>query len=781
MLSLFATHNGGDLLWTRPLASQAKFAHFSYDASLIATAGIYDRMIKIWRRLSFDTTEPRFDYAYLPHPTTVTSIHWRRPFHREQVIDNILYTICADNKVRIWAPESQNGVGVLRLWGQIDLLESIMPRNVPPRMRSKKRYAFIIDSRDFTIATERAVTQASDDEKEQHVLQHLIEVAKRSPEVCVVLDDRGNMSAWGLENVGSKAPRKASDIFNIAHVDDGPRIHFARGVPAEYNQICFTSFCGPEKSSAAFSLLVHHFDGRIEWLDGRFDRLFDPSRQEDRLHRETVWSGHSGAIKKIVRTARGRALISRTSENESIVWVQRRIEGVATLSRHSLVETNEHIHRMWLLHEGDFVVFLHHDSISLWDARGPKAIEAARCHYQVKGKPLCLLLIPEVEEGEQCRHLATISSEMKGVAWEIRLPPRRNMEELGRSSFSLGPSQSHILTNGHAYVNGDELSLKQFCTFELGSDTDLSYVLPVDPAGSTPAISGFFDSFARDVAISYSHSGVIRTWTAKVNPDEGHIDWLETSMVQTGIDNPSLASATSIRKAALIDSDRTTLSIWNTRSAQLEYQEKFEGHGDIQDLDWSSTPGNQSILAVGFPHRVLLYVQLRYDYLNAGPSWAAVREIRTRDITPHPIGDSVWLGAGHLVIGAGNQLFVADNEIEVSDTLLPDLRLIARKRAGLNLIAVVSRLNGPLPVFHPQFLQQLILMGKHVLAQRILVNLYKKLKFYSEGDELDIFMGLTADDFFATEVRNIPFRNDVTDSKAGSSNSITERNALLLH
>ncbi|KAF2488393.1 hypothetical protein BU16DRAFT_623447 [Lophium mytilinum] len=738
-LTLFSTHSHPEQIWSKRLANPAKFAQFSPDATFIASTGTHDRLLKVWRRLAFGSVEQAFDYSYLPHPSAITGIHWRKPFHKESATENVLYTICADSKVRVWTTGENHGSDGLVLWAEIDLLESIQPRHLD--QQSKKRYAFFIDSRDFTYATERAVQRASNDDKEQMALAHLIEVANRSPEVCVVLDDRGNMSAWGLESIGCKV-RKTTDIFNIAHVE-GLHLHFAKGASGLDDNVQFHAFCG-DKPDSVFTLLTHHFDGRIEWLESRVDHLFDPSAQRNRILRKAVWTGHSHAIKKVNRTASGRALISRTVNDESVVWVQRHIQSGMTLHRHSTVRHEGHIHRTSILHEGNFVVFLHHDSISLWDSRGPVAVEVARCQYKLQGKPLCLLVVPETEPGHGHMHIATISSDMKGLAWELRLPPE--IDPLTGRKLSTISASAPVYTKAAQSNGHSEITMKEYGSFDLGSGDDLAFVLPVDPAGTAPVISGFLDTFARDVAISYTKSGIIKSWTARVNFEEQKLDWLRTSTVETSIPNPHLASGTSIRKAALVDAEQTTLTIWNTRSAQLEYEERFDGHGTIQDLDWSSTPDNQSILAVGFPHRVVIYAQLRYDYLNAGPSWTQIREIRIRDLTPHPIGDSVWLGSGNLVIGAGNQLFVQDEHVEV-DGLFPSLRLLSRKKAELDIFTAVSRLNGPLPVFHPQLLSQCVLSGKVALVQRILLTLYKKLKFFVPGDELEGFLGFEAHDF----------------------------------
>ena len=715
-LTLFATYNGYSEAWKKRLASPAKFARFSYDTSLIATTGRYDRLVKIWRRLSL--ADERFEYAYLPHPAVVTGIQWRRPFHREQTFDNVLYTLCADNKLRIWGPADLHSNEILRLWDEIDLISSIQPRSVAPADRSNKRFVFQIDSKAFTAATEHAVHNASNDEQEQHALAHLIEVANRNPDVVVVLDDRGNMSAWGLDSVGCKH-RKPGDIFNIAHVE-GLHLHFnLDGAPIEQN-VQFHSFCG-SKETDAFTLLVHHFDGRVEWHEGKIHQLFDPSPQRRRLTLKAVWTGHSTAVKKVIRTANGRAIISRTQDNQSVIWAQKHIDSGTTIARKSSIKSKEHIHRVWLLQDGRFVAFLHHKSISLWDARTPKATEIGRRPYHLPGKPLCLLSVPEEDSDDDLVHLATITSEMKGMSWELHLPREGN------------PSLK------------EKATLKDFAAFDLGSAKDLSYVLPVDPAGTSPVISGFLDIFARDVAISYSKTGVLKSWTARPDLEKHKMEWLETSSIETMIEDPSLGSGTSIRKAALIDAQKTLLTIWNTRAGQLEHEERFDAA--IQDLDWSSTPDNQSILAVGFSNRILVYTQLRYDYLDAGPSWAVVREISTRDWTPHPIGDSVWLSNGSFVTCAGNQLFVQDDQVEISDILKSDLRLSSHDKVGKDVFTIVSRLNGPLPVFHPQLLGQCMLNGKIRLVQRILLKLWNTLKFWTEGDAFDSLLGFECEDF----------------------------------
>ncbi|KAL8859597.1 MAG: hypothetical protein Q9178_003996 [Gyalolechia marmorata] len=724
-LRLFQTAPEEAEIWFRSLSKPTRIALFSCDADLIASTGYYDRLIKLWRRQSYGADDTRFDFTYLPHPTAVTAIQWRRPHTRVQASDHVLYSICGDQRLRIWAAMNQHGVQGLQLWAEIDMQASVQPRQPNPALRSKDRFAFIIDSQDFSRTTAATVAKAARsgvvkvESKEQHALGHLAEVAKSSPEICVVLDRHGHMSAWGLENIGCKT-RKPTDVFNIAHIENFEVSFLDSANPMDRNTQ-LVPFCWVQPY-APFVLLAHHFDGRIEWLECRLEELFAPSPRQKRTRRKILWTGHDGPVKKIVRSPSGKAVISRTNDNEALIWTQGFGGNDLGLTRRSSLKCPEHIHRSWLLKEGDFVVNLHHASISLWDARVSPAAQVASIPFNLEGHPICLVQLPEPRFDTTIIHITIITSKKKGIVWEILLP-----EDSARQPHVRRPSV--------------------LCTFELDIIDNIVFMLPVDPAGSAVWTSSTLDTFSKDIAISYSHDGRLRTWTAALNSDESAVEWLVTSTVETGIREPSLASASSIRKAALVDSSKTGLTIWDMRSGQLEYSVQYEDLDLIRDLDWSSTPDDQALLAVGFPHKVVVLAQLRYDYLNVGAAWAPIRSINIKDSTPHPIGDSTWLGSGNLLVGAGNQLFVYDQTVDPSDDMISSLSLPVHKQGQMNLFDLVTLLNGPLPLFHPQFLSQCVLAGKLGQVNRVVHGLYKALKFFTDGDALDNFVSLSPEAF----------------------------------
>ena len=724
-LKLFQTSTKESLIWCRPLSSPVKLAVFSHDAELIASTAQYDRLVKIWRRLSYGSDDVRFDFSYLQHPSIVTGIHWRSALEHDHSIAHVLYTVCADNRVRVWASTEYHGLQVLQMWADIDLQTSIQPRHLEPQGQIKERYVFFIDARDFIRIIDNATKNASSQGKENHVLEHLQDVAVRNPEICVILDNRGHLSAWALENVGSKL-RVPADITNIAHIEN---LH-VRWPESEVGSNGFVQILGFAEltNSPVWTLLLHDFRGRITWAEARLDELFDPSPGRARLYVRANWTGHDRPVKKIVRNFSGGTLISRTNDNEGLIWKQKQTKAGSELLCQSSLVSSDHIHRTCIIDDGDFVANLHHESLSVWDVRSSVAIRVSSSEFKIPGKLLCLLQLPTLETAS-ARYLAAISSTADGIVWQFDTLPRSRNMAAPKEKYSYG--------------------IREFCYFNLGFEDDLAFVLPIDPAGSTSNATEFLDAFAPDVALSYTKSGTVRAWTSRVNIRNDSVEWLSTSTISTGIENPFLASGSAIRKVALVDASRNGLTIWDSKSAQLEHDEQFASQEVIGDLDWSSTPDDQSILAVGFPHGIFIFAQMRYDYLQEGPAWAPIREIRIRDSTPYPIGDSTWLGNGDLVIGAGNQLFIYDKNLATSDDMISDLSIPVHRHSFVNLFDVVALLNGPLPLFHPQMLSQCILAGKFAQVQKVIIRLNGLIKFFTEGDELEGYLNLSIEDFFS--------------------------------
>lgn len=654
----------------------------------------------------------------------MTSIKWRQPVHIEQANNNILYTFCVDGIVRVWIPtDTSDGLHWLQ-WGTINV-NSAFISEIP---NSPTWIIGILDGKDFTAAVENAVEhRISDDHPTDDIaMDHLVAIANKAPELCMAFSTSGLMAIWALENVCLEtAPRPK--VLEVSRIEsrsfENISGFFKTPQPAHTEVRTFF-----DKDTRHICILLHEFDGRIGVVSADIAELINPISIEPPLVLDKIWSGHSDSITKIVRNFGGSAIVSRTNNMECIVW--KHVHGdkgspKRGLDQLSSIAMKDPILKISVLRKGRFVVLLSQNQLSLWDCRTKNAVLVSQTDYHIPDIPLCLIVLPRPQVSDSLTaHLAMITAGGHGLVWKVSLPPYG----------SANPSA--------------KAGIVEFCSFRLPVGEPLSSVLPVDPAGTSPVVSGFLDVFARDVAVSYTKNGRVDFWTARVDIDREQVDWLSTCYTDTGMINPALASGSTLKTAALVNSTRSQLTIWDVGGARLEFQEDYINSNSIQDLDWTSTPDSQSILSVGFQYKVILISQMRFDYLNKGPAWAQIREINIRDLTPHPVGDSVWLGDGHLVTGVGNQLFIHDRKMTSSDATMADLRLPQKRDGAWDLFEAVQRFNGPLALFHPQFLSQCILAGKTALVRKILTALSRTLRYLVPGEGVEDYLGLDPSDVF---------------------------------
>ncbi|KAH9037204.1 RAVE protein 1 C terminal-domain-containing protein [Lactarius pseudohatsudake] len=203
----------------------------------------------------------------------------------------------------------------------------------------------------------------------------------------------------------------------------------------------------------------------------------------------------------------------------------------------------------------------------------------------------------------------------------------------------LAPTIFHI----HAMSGGlPSLSVISQTALPLPSPVALSY--PRDTAG-----------MERDVLLSVGRDGELMFW----GPDGNGTGWRRTGRLRTGRTSIRMARCSSAKKTVLIvprADGEEELTIWDSKmsefSSGLEYAKILGSSEHVNDLDWSSTPDNQSILAVGFAYRVEILCQQRMTYFDEGPGWGVIKSIDIENLLPHPISDSIWLAHGTLLIGS---------------------------------------------------------------------------------------------------------------------------------
>lgn len=262
-------------------------------------------------------------------------------------------------------------------------------------------------------------------------------------------------------------------------------------------------------------------------------------------------------------------------------------------------------------------------------------------------------------------------------------------------------------------------------------------------------------------------NGYLNVYSIKADNHENpqSVEWIKAFSLHTNIKNCSkIIGSSIINKLAVVDESGSKLCVFDLSSGLLEFEHLFQGRGKIEDIDWcvinTNTNNNENpaysvtnnvLLSVGFLRSVALFTQLRYDYTHKVPTYAIIKEIDISEYTTHKIGDSIWINNGYLVIGCGNQFFIDDRWFQLgssSDHMVNNItrqlvkgfvtdnekdlvekdNIDTQKDAIFDLSDIVRILNGPLPVYHPQFLIQLLYMNQYELVKSILVKLFQAIR-----------------------------------------------------
>ena len=710
-------HNPPTVVWNQILAYPAALAYLSPDSGLIASVGRHDRLVKIWRRLSYEEDSTRFDVSYLPHPSTVTNLHWRKPWHQEQSLDNLLYTFCADNHVRAWTASDQHSLMVLQQVGAVDLNASIQPRRLSANSISTRRYAFIIDSRDFSTATEKAV-QNSTGRTGDHALEHLIEIANRSPEICVVLDGLGHMSVWGLENAGYKNKLPAS-VFHVSHVD-GMNISVPQLGDAQQEYVQFCIFADGTTPSS-LSILLHSFAGDVDWYDTEVTALFDTANRSGRARLITSLAGAGGPVKKIVRNVAGNVIMSIAEDGFASVWQHGVDHSSVPLLRRSTFNVEMNIKDAVVMSRGRYAVILSTCGLELWEIRQVKAKRLAIHRLDVDRLP------EQITQSRIGSSRALTSRVIVGYyadhsveAWEVLLPADDPKEANGYHEVirSLGDVklraqnryQSSVsicdnMNSGHTSAKATEANSLGF-TAVLWKGRTLEMVKPQEQPDSTKPLLT---------------SG---------------------ALLETNILDPTIIGANGYGKVAVVNADSSSLSIWDAKTDCWEYEHELDGTDTVKCFAWAVSPEGATLLAFCLDYHIVVLGQTRYSYSNTEPAWVDLRHIRIRDFTTHSVSDVCWLRSGDLVVASGIQFFIFEGyATSHHNENAKSLRYARRRTKTDETFAVMGMLNALLPIFHPTTLSLVLSLQGLKAAKQVLGDLNERLKYFSEGDELSSLNG----------------------------------------
>lgn len=206
------------LSWSVPLPNSIEKLACSPDGLLIATVAANDRLVKIWKRSLYAQPVTHYDFSYLAHPRAVNKMFWSRPLHKDQTSENVLYTVAADNILRIWSPVHPHETYLLQIWNSINI-DFQNDKSCGVRNDSDILDCFLIDNRNFVTSIENAVASIGDtnDHYDNESMKQVSRVAARFSEAFATISRSKTMTVWAIENIGGKL-QKSSNAMKIASI-----------------------------------------------------------------------------------------------------------------------------------------------------------------------------------------------------------------------------------------------------------------------------------------------------------------------------------------------------------------------------------------------------------------------------------------------------------------------------------------------------------------------------------------------------------------------------------
>lgn len=518
---------------------------------------------------------------------------------------------------------------------------------------------------------------------------------KEELDLALLGDSKGNFKVFSLTNLSSDPPRPISkDILSCktlsysSFVANPDFLHFAEIQPCDNEQDCL-------------SLMIHDFRGVIRQSHVNTKQLLE--RTDSQIATlENKFTGHNKSVQRLVRSSDGEAMLTLSRFSESCVWRPQYLFGKSTLKLTSVIFTETPIQHAVVHEKGKLVICLLKSSkLQAWECAGidgedEKKFSLLKSSYNLPessehGEPILMLNTPEPVHNHDRHFIALIYKDGAIKAFEIS-------------------------SQGIQQVNSDSLELP---------DREIYRIATIDPVHQS-----FFSD--RPLISLITKQGIAITYKAVVNSKKRSIEWHKNAEINTGLESVENLRGSSTGKLCIVHCEGKKMSMWDLNKSFLEYEESF--NDEIKDIDWTSTEYGQSIVSIGFSGYSLLYTQLRYDYVNNNPSYLPIEKIDITAHTAHQIGDSIWLKNGMFVVASGNQFYIKDKSLDLND---PFTRrsVGSRKILSNDILHLSTVFNGPLPVYHPQFLIQALYANKLPLVKELLLRLFlglRKLSFESE-------------------------------------------------
>ncbi|KAJ7596877.1 RAVE protein 1 C terminal-domain-containing protein [Mycena floridula] len=641
--------------WTSPTNTRPIVLHFSPSLMYIATISKLDYAVRIYSTTSGCQTQ------LITHPRPILDITWR-----DSRDDQILYTITSDSTLRIFLAVLDSP-RQLQLHAALNLFSSL-PFSVASTAPAST--IFWLDREILNNSLSRILRNASDPEDARY--KRLQEIKDEGWDLFLHVLEDGSVVITAVAHVDRRPPTLLKH-FTLQH-------SLPSAIPQSPSYLALVPLPGSTSITLVTSSPLRSYElSPLSFFDSPTKGLTVQGERIDTVENEQY------PIAKFVRTPEGRGVAVLRSNGSGEVWK------IVSNKNNALVKSGS-----W--NTADYVVVL--DCGNSFATYSSSTCILTLCSCSGPGRST--LAIPAIQS------LFTVPS-------------------FSRHETIIGITEGLEIVHIHVTTATEKDALPMLSVHSHNSlplPHSPKIILPVDPMAWGSGAKG--PGVEHDILLSVSDIGELAFWVLEerhcpaVNGQTSTSDdawgWRCTGKVRTHRSSIRKARCSSAKKTALIvpTPGGEELTIWDSKES--EFASGLEhctiSSETINDLDWSSTPDMQSILAVGYLHRVELLCQQRMTYFDDGPAWAVCWRVEIGHFIPYPISDSIWLVNGSLLMGAGHQMC-----------------LFGPQRSGnptdVGLFEYVAMQNGPLEDHHPQMILQCLLWEKVELVKDIIVNLSK--------------------------------------------------------
>lgn len=771
--------------WVMNQPNSISSVKFTNDASkIVSTSGNCDRFIKLWLRINYGDDNTLFEVSYLPHPkgTWVTEFQWRArvndSINDSKILDQslaniknlrgyldngnednlVLYTITNDNILRIWASHDYSGHSLLKLWNTVNLnCLSVPVKNIlivenlyllksfiPKVKQSKNKYFQNKNLSDFDlliIIGESGIVRF-----------YAIWNITQTPPNSIIVEPIENLPEFQFNENTFPNTLKVSSKHELTLDYVNSQEFSTLNNPLEFP---LTSYLNDTESSP-ISIIIHdRLKNSLRVCSLDFSCLLDfPNCLSLGTALLNKFQGQSKSIQKLIKStssySKHNVLLSVLDfYNQNFIWEPIYLNSTSdkpmTITKRFQIEIDPaEGNRIW-----DAVIA---NDVQHKDVKSRRHLVATLEKAGYLSLWDCDTFTSDDQPGILVNRLQVCDKNGNLITYAPRSFILVNSHDISHQYYVIAIFEKDLIKAWRIRVIHDNKSIKEidlipFSIQNLPQEEDIHLIANYN---------SIIDKGEKDLLSVIDSNGVLRIYTIDFTFAKYELIWKQSYVIDTNIKNASkIHGSDVIDKIAVVDETKLNLSIWEIKSGVLEYEETYpKDYGEVRDLDWtfihSSTDqlATNAILSVGFQTFVLLYTQLRYDYTNKMPTFAVIEKVDISNYTSHEIGDLIWLNDCFLVIASGNQFYIDDKWIRPGssqnsslDSIIRQL-LVGYSKPSENqnekqspsddrvydINHLVAILNGPLPIYHPQFVIQALYMNQVKFVQEIFVNLFQAIR-----------------------------------------------------